>query len=250
MKSDRSRLHLALSVAMLFTVLLAFGRTFFLRPFFGQPERWQLDVMPSLYVVHGVILTAWFVLLIVQAALIHTGRPRLHRRLGYAMAGLAMLVLVSGVLVIRDATPRTVGMGLIDPQNLDVLREQTLFIYHDLLSLVIFAIAVTVALVFRANRHLHRTMIMVGSLGIMGAAVGRLAVLLPGVSLAVQILVTILLLAGGPVALVVYEWRRQRRAPLAALSGLGAIILLIPMAVVLSGSEAAFQFYLRYLSGL
>jgi hypothetical protein len=250
MKIQKSRIYIILSVVMLASVLLGFARTFFLRPFFEQPERWQLEQIPWLYVVHGIILTAWFVLLLVQSLLIRNRNVGAHRRLGFAMAGLAVLVVVSGVQVLRDANPRVVAMGVIDPQDLDTLRGQLIFIYHDLGSLVVFTIAISVALLYRANRLLHSTMIMVGSLAFMGATGGRIIQLIPELSLPMLVLLTSIFLFAGPTALLVHDWRALKRFPTYAAVGLGMIVLKIAIAIALSGSEIGFTFFMEYLSGI
>ena len=55
----------------------------------GMGERTIDPAVTTLVVAHGSLATAWFVLFLVQAALIPTGRRRVHMRLGWATAGVA-----------------------------------------------------------------------------------------------------------------------------------------------------------------
>src|SRR4051812_48182095 len=79
-------------LALLAVVLVGFSPTFYLRAFFHVPG------IPSVLYVHGAVLTVWFLFTVVQAWLIRGQRIRLHRRLGYAAAAYAALVIVLGLV--------------------------------------------------------------------------------------------------------------------------------------------------------
>ncbi|WP_291788042.1 hypothetical protein, partial [Cecembia sp.] len=142
MKQHHSRFYLIITILLLLFVLIGFSRTFYLRPFFEQPERWQLDQLPLVYVIHGIVLTAWFMLLVLQSALINLRKVSIHRKLGFAMAFLAVLVVFTGVQVVLDSTPRSIRMGLLDPESISEMRGQSFPLFLDLLSLVVFTGAI------------------------------------------------------------------------------------------------------------
>src|SRR5580765_2380755 len=102
--SDRP-LYLLAAVIIPLIVLAGFARTYYLKGFFATPA------LPSLIVhVHGIIMTAWVVLFIVQVTLVARRQTKLHQRLGILGAGLAALVFVVGILTAlyaaaRGATP-------------------------------------------------------------------------------------------------------------------------------------------------
>lgn len=250
MKTERSRFYLVLTLLMLVMVLLGFGRTFFLRSFFEQPLRWQMDSLPWLYVVHGTIMTAWFVMLIVQSALINTRRTQVHRKLGFAMAGLALLVVVTGMLAVLDSTPRSIRMGFLDANDTAALRGTSLFIFHDTLAIVVFTLAISVALIFRTNKLLHRTMILIGSLAFMGATGGRIVQLIPGLTFPEALAFTISFLLAGPIALMVHDWIVLKRFPKYAFAGVCMFLVMIALIMMLPGTEWGFSFFMNYLSGL
>src|SRR5262245_40369856 len=74
-------------------VLLGFSPSFYLRGAFHH-----LAPLPVLLYVHGIVLTIWFSLTVVQGWLMRTQRARVHRRLGWVAAGYAIVVIVLGVL--------------------------------------------------------------------------------------------------------------------------------------------------------
>jgi len=71
------------AVVALAVVFAGFARTFFLRFLFAPHS------MPAYLYVHGLLFSAWFVLLFIQARLVASGRVDLHRRVGMLAAGLA-----------------------------------------------------------------------------------------------------------------------------------------------------------------
>ena len=250
MTAKHSRFYLTLTIALLLLVLLGFGRTFYFRPFFEQPLRWQMDRLPWLYVIHGVAMTAWFVLLVLQSALINLRRHPVHRKLGYALAGLAVLVVVTGLQAVFDATPSRLELGLLNPADPNSLRGHMLPIYLDLLSLIVFAGAVTTAIVHRGNRVLHRTMMLIGSMAFTNAAIARLLGGLPiELNFAQFVALTLSLFFAGPIALLVHDWLTLKRFPSYAFIGAGVLLAMVALALYLPGSEWGLQFFLDHLSG-
>lgn len=73
-----------MSTLFLALVLIGFARSLYMRSYFDSPE-----LSPHLY-LHGIALTAWFVLAFVQPWLIKSGRIELHRRFGLAAAAVAV----------------------------------------------------------------------------------------------------------------------------------------------------------------
>src|SRR5690349_15206140 len=78
-----------LPVLMFVTVFVGFSQTYYLKSVFGTPP------LGWLYHVHGLAFTSWLLLLIIQPALVLTGRLPAHKQIGWISAVLvpAMAVL-------------------------------------------------------------------------------------------------------------------------------------------------------------
>ena len=78
---------------LLALVLIGFAPTLYLRTLGNPPP------IPFYLHVHGMILTGWYTVLVVQAWLIRRGHPALHRTLGYWMAAYGVVV-IAGIYTI------------------------------------------------------------------------------------------------------------------------------------------------------
>src|SRR5690242_9497786 len=84
------RLYLLAAVVFPLIVVAGFARTYYLKEIYGTPS------LPSLLVrAHGLLMSAWVALFIVQVWFISSKRIRLHQKLGYA--GVALGILILGV---------------------------------------------------------------------------------------------------------------------------------------------------------
>jgi hypothetical protein len=72
--SAERRFFTGMALAILATVIVGFSRSFFLRPLFPD---WP-SAPETIFYVHGVVFTAWIVLLVAQASLVAGGRTELH----------------------------------------------------------------------------------------------------------------------------------------------------------------------------
>lgn len=101
--------------------------------------------------LHAVVMTLWFALLIAQPLLIRAGKRPLHRLLGKTSFVLAPLAIVSMILGVHARM-----MELKDP-------VQAYYAVLPLAIATLFAVAVTLALVYRKKSALHaRYMICTG----------------------------------------------------------------------------------------
>jgi len=104
-----------LSGVLLAVLVVGFAPSFFLRGrititpplrLSALAQRLAFGDLPLYLVVHGVVLTAWYALVLAQTCLIAAGRTDLHRRLGIAGIGVAMLIVPISALVIVRAPCR------------------------------------------------------------------------------------------------------------------------------------------------
>lgn len=159
-RSIERRLYTLAAVATLLVVLAGFARTYYLKLAFGTPP------LSLLLHVHGLVMTAWFVLFIVQARLVAGGRTDLHRRLGVFGAVLALAVLVLGTTVAVTGA----RLGHVPPNAPPPL----VFLAIPLGDMVVFAILVGSALWFRRRSDIHKRLMLLSCVGLLTAAIARI----------------------------------------------------------------------------
>jgi hypothetical protein len=196
---------------MLLAVLGGFSHTFYLRPLYS------VRPLPAVLYLHGAVLTAWFLLTVVQGWLVHTRRFRLHRRTGYVVATYAALVVAMGV--IADLRMAEEIDSPKDPENIVV--------WGNFYSLVLFASYVSLAVVFRKQPEVHKRLTLLASVSIVGPALARFADFSPGGPAARPLygIGGLLALYG---SLTVYDLMVRRRPH--PVSWIGALAFLVTLA--------------------
>lgn len=130
------------------------------------------DVDPARH-PHGIVATAWLVMLTAQAFLMRDRRVALQRRPGRIAAyALAPLFVVSGLLVTRSMAAATRGFGA---------AFGTRLAWVDLLATALFAVAVAMAVRDRRRVQPHARWMACTALLLLAPALARLAPLVPGV---------------------------------------------------------------------
>ena len=142
-------------------VFIGFARTYYLKGVFGTPA-----LSSGLVHLHGIVMTLWFALFVVQVRLIAAHRTDLHRRVGVVGAVLALLVLVVGITTAIVAAKHGVTPG---PPPL-------VFLSIPLGDMLVFAILVGLGLLFRRRRDIHRRLMLLASVGILAAAIARIPI--------------------------------------------------------------------------
>ncbi len=150
------------AVAAVLVVLAGFTRTFYLNPYLAKFP------LTGLQELHGAIMTTWFATFAVQARLVASGRTRIHRRVGVFGAVVAALVLIVGT------TTAIVGarLGHAPPGAPPPL----VFLVVPLGDMVVFAGLVGAALLLRRKPETHKRLMLLGTLGILTAAIARIPI--------------------------------------------------------------------------
>lgn len=161
------RFYTGIAIAMFVAAFVGFSRSFFLRPLFPD---WAAPSEPIFY-VHGALFAAWCVLLIVQAALIGSGRTPLHQKLGVGGALLAVAMVCTGVLGSLIAANRPTGF-------FDVPVPPLQFLAIPLFDMALFGSFVALAIARRRDPQAHKRWMVLATVNLMGAAVARWPVVL------------------------------------------------------------------------
>jgi hypothetical protein len=206
---------------LLAIVLIGFSRTFYLRWLLEVPDR----PLNSSLVVHGVVLTTWFILLYIQTLLIGRGDTRLHRRFGWFGAVVAAAVIGVAIIV-------TLGLASRPQASAQI-------VIVDFASLIIFATLVSIAVALRRRSSAHKRLMLLASIAIIGPALAAprwrmvlddagLAGLAPWLRLSLLVLLA---------AMFVNDWMSLRRIHAATLYGVVFILLTVGGAIYLANTD-------------
>ncbi len=176
----------------------------------------RLPATPLPHHVHGWSATAWMLLPLLQYALIRSDRIEWHRRIGWTSAGLAFIVAVSGVYVVR----------MMAYANIASFRLASVkFVWLDLTGVLLFIVYVVVAMLAarRYDTRLHVSALVASAFIPLEAALERVFVnLFPAVApdFDAGLYAAMVSLEVACAAIVMVEWRSGRlRWPIPLLLG-------------------------------
>jgi hypothetical protein len=150
-----------ISIAMLITVVAGFSRSYFLKGMFLAP------LHSTLLHVHGAVFSAWIILFVVQTLLVAGRNLPLHRKLGYAGAVLAGLMVILGI----TATLISVHEG----RTPDIFNPP-MFLVLNIYGVLLFGGFVALAVMLRNNRPVHKRLMLLATLNLLPPATTRLFV--------------------------------------------------------------------------
>lgn len=154
---------LGFTATFAFLVVWGFARTFFIPVAQGTYSR------PLVVHIHGALFFGWTMLLFIQAWLAATRRLQLHRKIGSISAWLIVPMLLMGTVVAWRDTIHDFYQGDGD--------AALSFFYGELADLTMFGMLAGGAMLVRSKPEFHKRWVILGSLGLLGAAIGRIALL-------------------------------------------------------------------------
>jgi hypothetical protein len=167
LRSGPLRWFWSASAAAVLVLSVVGFRHFFLH---GQsyPGRPITPPIRELVIAHGVAMSAWLVLMIVQPLLVATRRVRVHMTLGRVGAVLAAGIVVLGfVLATRSAAVAPPG-AMIGPFT----ARQFMAVPYS--GALVFGLCVGIGVWQRKRPDVHRPMIFLGTLSAFAAAMDRI----------------------------------------------------------------------------
>ena len=225
----RSKFFFGMSIVLLLFVLSGFAPTLYLRAFFDVPP------IPGYLYLHGVILTGWFVWLVVQTSLVQTARTATHRRVGIAGVVWATAVVGGGLLatfnvvahVVADGADLAADTSLVPELGVAGVTIEAFLsnvVWLNIASVCAFALLVAAAALLRGRPQAHKRLMLIASIAILGPALARVSRWPPfgGEDSPFIPVVLLALLA----ALVVHDLLTTKRVHPATLIG-GALTILL-----------------------
>ena len=117
--------------------------------------------------MHGLVFTTWMILLMVQTGLVAGGQVRWHRQLGIAGAVLAAAVVVFGTAVQLASMQRDLGA-------LESVPFVRIVVFGGFTSVIAFAGLAGAAIGWRRRPEIHKRVILIATIALLGAATARI----------------------------------------------------------------------------
>lgn len=151
---------------ILLSVFIGFAQSYYLLGVPNIPHWRRFNTPPYPFVVHlhGLLLTAWILLLITQTSLVAAHRIKLHRRLGIAGVVLACLLSLTTFLVVCESVARHVPLGRPGIVN------QTGGPVFDIFG---FSVLTYFGYRERRNPHAHKRLMMLATISLLATAFSR-----------------------------------------------------------------------------
>ncbi len=149
------RFYTAMALVAIAITIAGFG------PSAIDPES-RMGPMTWAVAAHGVIFGSWLLLFLTQTILIRKGRITNHRQLGYTVAVLAILMVVSGYITAIAMARRGFDLSGDLLQNSGDPLELLVFQIGDLMS---FSILVCFAVGYRNRPDVHKRLMLLATIG-------------------------------------------------------------------------------------
>lgn len=149
--------HSIIAGLVLLLTFVGFAKSYYLKNLFGG------DALSILLHVHGLVMTLWILLFMLQVLLIVIRKHALHRRVGMWGMGLGLLVMVIGIATAIDSARRAQA----EPGGLS-------FLATSLGELLVFVALVALGLIYRRQRDFHSRFMLLANLSIIAPAIARL----------------------------------------------------------------------------
>jgi hypothetical protein len=207
----RPSFFLWLTLLMAFFVFGGFGMTYFYPLAAGT-----FPPAPPVVHLHGMVFSAWMILLVVQACLVNARNVALHRSLGMFGIALATMVMFMGALI--TLLGGVGAAGLANPGE-----NYYHGMYLGLLAVTGFGTMFVLAIRSVRTPDVHRRMILFATLLILPPGVHRIYMVPFGLSI-FPVLPMYLTLDALAAAVLVHEWRRTGRIGMYSLIGAGWLL--------------------------
>lgn len=221
--------YLVISILMVIMTVAGFWPTFF-----GPLVTGTLNIEP-IFIVHGTVFMGWMIILVVQAALAYSKRLDLHRKVGRLGIAYGMVVLILGIWLTLDRF-----FVYLDAGKIRIAHRSMIFPFFDML---LFAGFFGAAVIYRSRPEIHKRLMLVASLVLLGPAVGRMT-FLNSIPLIFLVLLSPILLG------LLYDYISRRKVHAVYIIGLAAFLasgVRVPMReseMVFNFSQWIFNFFL------
>ena len=169
-----------LNVVLLLLVLSGFAPTFYLTPATVR------ETFPAHLILHGAVLTLWFLWAAGQVSLVRLGRPDLHRITGTVGVLIGAVAVYAGPVATVGAIAPLRARGLewtsnmsaypalgIESMNLD--QYSRALVWGNFASALCFALLLAGAVYWRRRPDVHKRLITLASIAYIPPALARIS---------------------------------------------------------------------------
>ena len=170
MKTDRWFYSAASAI---FLVMMLVGFRSFISSGTGDGGRVIDPVIFRVDLIHGLAISAWYVLFFTQSLLISVRNHRVHFKLGWSVVAVALAIVVTGPWVaIRSVQ--------ITPSDFHFFGMQySRFLLVMLTEIALYAAFATIGILARKKPRIHRSAMVLASLCLLAGATARMSFLHP-----------------------------------------------------------------------
>jgi hypothetical protein len=149
---------------VLLIVLAGFSRTLYLRSLFDVPD------IPAYVMFHGIILTGWFVGVVLQTGFIAARRTGIHRRFGWVSVALGVGTFLISLVVTVAFVIRETAAGFDTPAGVGAIR----IFWANLAALLSFAIFLSMGIARRRQPMVHKRLMVLAAISVVQPAFARI----------------------------------------------------------------------------
>jgi hypothetical protein len=155
--------YVGISLFMVALVLAGFWPSYF------GPLLRGVTARPPVIQIHGIVFVGWMVLLVTQVAMVAVGRTALHRRIGSFGVIYGFLVLLMGVIA-------GVAAPVMHFKNGEWTFDRAAgFLLISLGDMALFGSFFIAAMIYRRKPEVHKRLIVMATIALLFAAVGRMS---------------------------------------------------------------------------
>lgn len=197
-RQHERRFFFSMAIAILVTVVTGFGSQLAARRVWFADFPWQVHL-------HAIVFSAWILLYAVQSGLVVQGHHlTLHRRLGWAGAVIASIMVPLGISVTLMAIARGSITGIF---------PLGLFLALDVLHIIGFGVLTYAAFRLRQNAEWHKRLMLCGTVLLTAPAFSRLFGFVPlGAFAPLAVIGALAVFIAAAVSFDLAMWRRVHPA--------------------------------------
>jgi len=155
--NNKRYLHSSIASFVLLLTFAGFAQSYYLKKLFDSAP------LSALLHIHGLVMTLWLLLFLLQVRLIAAGQLGWHRRVGMLGMGLGLLAMGIGIATAIDSARRVQAeIGGLS------------FLATSLGGLLVFVTLVMLGYIYRRQRDFHSRFMLLANLSILAPAIARL----------------------------------------------------------------------------